>query len=158
MNDRAFMSEASLRSMALGMWITITFTIPTVLSVPASLAGTPPVPWECSNYSEDAQTRCMKAYIERQQEQIGKLEAQLQAQQNTVGQLKGQLDQQSVAAADLQRQLSHRPAITVIPTPIYPSVGLGFYLGQPWVYGPPYYWYGRPFWGPRFYRYSRRHW
>ena len=66
---------------------------------------------------------------------------------------------QSAATADLQQQLSQRPT-TVVPTPYaytyaYPPVGLGLYLGRPWIYGPPYYYH--PYWGPRFYgRWGRR--
>ncbi|HEY6084529.1 MAG TPA: hypothetical protein VIU63_03995 [Nitrospira sp.] len=122
-------------------------------------AGTQ-VPWECSNYSEEAQTRCLNAFIEHQREQIDRLEGQLQAQKETVGQLKGQIDRQAAATADLQQQYSQRPATTFVPTPyaytyVYPPVGIGLYLGRPWIYGPPYYYH--PYWGPRFYgRWGRR--
>jgi len=50
-------------------------------------AAAPNVPWECSNYTDEAQTRCLNAFIERQQEQIGPLEGRLQAQQEVVGEL-----------------------------------------------------------------------
>lgn len=118
------------------------------------------VPWECSNYSEEAQTRCLHAFIEHQREQIGQLQSQLQAQQDTVGQLRGQVDRQAAATAQLQQQLTQPPVTTaVVPPPYvypyayaYPPVGFGLYLGRPWIYGPGYYgYYGRPFWGPRFY-------
>jgi hypothetical protein len=126
----------------------------------AAHAGSAQVPWECSNYSEEAQTRCLNAFIEHQREQIGKLEGQLQAQHETVNQLKGQVDRQAAASADLQQQLSQRPSTAVVPAPYvysyaYPPVGLGLYLGRPWIYGPPYYYH--PFYGPRFYgRWGRR--
>lgn len=131
-----------------------------LLLAPAAQAAGPQVPWECSNYGEEAQTRCLNAFIEHQREQIGKLEGQLQAQRETVDQLKSQLDRQASTTADLQQQLSQRPATTVAPTPYaysyaYPPVGLGLYLGRPWIYGPPY--YNHPYWGPRFYgRWGRR--
>jgi len=33
---------------------------------------------------------------------------------------------------------------------VYPPVGLGLYLGRPWIYGQPYYY--RPYiYGPRYY-------
>jgi hypothetical protein len=123
-------------------------------------AAAPQVPWECSNYEGDAQTRCLNTFIESQREKIGQLEGQLQAQQGTVGQLKDQVDRQAAATADLQRQLSDRPATSIVPAPyLYPyaysyppGIGIGLYLGRPWIYGPPYYY--RPFWGPRYYR----HW
>jgi hypothetical protein len=119
------------------------------------------VPWECSNYTDEAQTRCLSAFIERQQEQIGKLESQLQNQQDMVGQLKGQVERQSAATAQLQQQLAQPPVTTtIVPPPYmypyafaYPPVGIGLYLGRPWI-GPGYYgYYGRP-WGPRFYYYG----
>ena len=77
------------------------------------------VPWECSNYTDEAQTRCLSAFIERQQEQIGKLESQLQNQQDMVGQLKGQVERQSAATAQLQQQLAQPPVTTTIVPPPY---------------------------------------
>ena len=131
-------------------------------------AASEQVPWECSNYSEEAQTRCLNAFIEQQREQIGKLQGQLQAQQDMVGQLRGQVDRQAAATAQLQQQLTQPPVTTaVVPAPYaypyvygYPPVGIGLYFGRPWIYGPGFYgYYGRPFWGPRFYYgYRGRHW
>ena len=124
-------------------------------------ASAPQVPWECSNYSEEAQARCMNAFIEQQREQIEKLESQLRDQRETVGQLKNQLDRQAATTAELQQQLSQRPATSMTPLPYvytyaYPPVGLGLYLGRPWVYGPPY--FHHPYWGPRFYGRWGRPW
>lgn len=127
-----------------------------LLIAPAAQAASTQVPWECSSYEGDAQTRCLNAFIELQREKIGQLEGQLQTQQGTVNQLKDQVDRQSEATADLQRQLSDRYSTPVTPAPyaysyIYPpAIGLGFYLGRPWIYGPPYYFH--PYWGPRYYR------
>lgn len=125
------------------------------------------VPWECSTYADEAQTRCLNAFIERQQEQIGQLEGKLQAQQEQTAQLKGQADRQNAATAQLQHQLSQPPVATpVVPPPYiypytyaYPPVGFGVYLGRPWI-GPGFYgYYGRPYWGPHFYyRHYGRHW
>ena len=124
-------------------------------------------PWECSNYTGDAHTRCLQAFIEIQREKISKLEAEVQLQQSTVGQLKDQADRQNAMTADLQRQMAQQsPApstYTYVSPGIapgllygYPSVGFGLYLGRPWMYGSPF--YGRPYaWGPRYYRpYSGR--
>jgi hypothetical protein len=122
--------------------------------------------WECSNYTEEAQARCLKAFIERQQEQIVQLEGRLQAQQDLVGQLKGQVDRQSAATAQLQQQLMQPPVTTAVVPPLsiypfafaYPPAGIGLYFGRPWI-GPGYYgYYGRPYWGPRFFHkhYGRR--
>lgn len=130
-------------------------------------ATSAPVPWECSNYTDEAQTRCLNAFIEHQQEQIGQLEGRLHAQQEMVGQLKSQVDRQNAATAQLQQQLSQPPVTSaIVPPPYvypyayaYPPVGIGLYLGRPWI-GPGFYgYYGRPYWGPRFfYRRYGRHW
>jgi hypothetical protein len=137
------------------MYSTVLMTIP-------AFASNAQVPWECSNYSAEAQARCFNGFIERQQERINKLEGQLQAQQSVVGQLKGQVDRQAAATVGLQQQLSQRQATAVIPTPytysyIYPPVGLGIYLGRPWNYSLPYYGYSRSFWGLRHYHRHRGH-
>ena len=94
-------------------WLCVPFMMfsATLFPLPA-LANSQQVPWECSNYSGEAQTRCLNGFIEQQREQINKLEGQLQAQQETVGQLKGQVDQQAAATAALQRQLSQRRQIS----------------------------------------------
>lgn len=115
-------------------------------------------PWECSNYTGDAHTRCLQAFIEIQREKISKLEAEVHLQQGTVGQLKDQADRQSAVTADLQRQMSEQSSSVstygyVAPGLLYgyPSVGFGLYLGRPWLYGSTF--YGRPYaWGPRYYR------
>jgi hypothetical protein len=118
------------------------------------------VPWECSTYEGEAQTRCLNMFIELQREEIGKLKGQLQAQQGTVEQLKQQSDRQAAATADMQRQIAAPPAI--IPATPYsaytyvypPAIGLGLYLGRPGFYGYPYYYGPHIYWGPRHYR----HW
>lgn len=127
-------------------------------------------PWECSSYADEAQTRCLNAFIERQQEQIAKLEGRVQAQQDLVGQLRGQVDRQTAATAQLQQQLSQPPVSSAVvpPTyvypysyayPAYPPVGIGLYLGRPWGVPGFYGYYGSPYWGPRFfYRHYGRHW
>ena len=46
------------------------------------LAQEPGVPWECSNYSGDAPTRCMNGLLEEQRKRIGHLEGQVQSQQS----------------------------------------------------------------------------
>jgi hypothetical protein len=119
-----------------------------------------PVPWECSTYEGEAQTRCLNTFIELQREEIGKLKGQLQAQQGTLEQLKQQSDRQAAATADMQRQLAAPPAIVPsVPYSAYtyvypPTVGLGLYLGRPGFYGYPYYYSPHIYWGPRHYR----HW
>lgn len=117
-------------------------------------------PWECSSYTGEAHTRCLEAFIESQRDQIAALQGKLQAQQETVDHLKDQADHQASASADLQRQLAQPPALVQVAPPLYtypfygyPPVGLGLYLGRPWIYGPPYlyrpYIYGPRYYGPR---------
>ncbi|MDH4152653.1 MAG: hypothetical protein OEV01_02580 [Nitrospira sp.] len=116
------------------------------------------IPWECSNYTGDAQTRCVNAFIEAQQKKIAELEGKLQAQQTTVGQLKEQLDRQSATTTTLQRQLAERPTTSIVPFSYgYPysyvlppalglGLGLGLHFGNAALYASPYY---RPYWGHR---------
>lgn len=123
------------------------------------------VPWECSTYTGDAQTRCMQALIEAQREKIGKLEGQVQSEQSQMGTLQRQLDQQSRATVDLQRQLDRPPTVVPVPTPyayaypyaypypypypyLYPpGIRFGLYFGGgPYFYGPGW---GYRHWGHR---------
>src|SRR5213594_59367 len=108
-----------------------------LLSAFPALATDVQVPWECSRYSGEAQTRCVQTFIELQREKIAKLEGELQAQQATVNQLKEQADRQAAASADMQRQLA-APPVAVTPGPYaypypyaywYPPVGFSLYLG-----------------------------
>jgi hypothetical protein len=131
----------------------------------SSTAETLQVPWECSNYKEDAQIRCVNALIESQQKKIAELEGKLQAQEGTVSQLKSQLDRQSTTTAELQRQLIERPTTSVIPVPYsygYPfglGLGFGLHFGSSGLYASPYYGpYYRPFWGNRHYGYWGYRW
>ena len=107
--------------------------------------------WECSSYTGDAHTRCLEGFAESQRDQIAALQGKLQAQQETVKLLKDQLDRQASASAELQRQLAQPPAVvqSVPSLYTYPPVGLGLYLGSPWIYGSPLY---RPYgFGPHYY-------
>lgn len=133
-----------------------------LIGIPA-FASNESIPWECSNYSPEAQTRCLNGLIEQQRAEISKLRDQLQAHQDTVGQMKSEIEKQAAATAAMQQQLAQRPPTTVIQPPFtysyaYPPIGFGIYLGRPWVYGRPYYGYGRYFWGPRFYGPHGRRW
>jgi len=118
------------------------------------------VPWECSSYTGEAQTRCLNTFVELQREEIAKLKGKIQAQEGAVEQLKQQADRQAAAAADAQRQLSAAPAVVPATPYVYsyiypPSVGLGLYLGHPCIYGSPYYY--RPYWGTRLHGSWRHH-
>jgi uncharacterized coiled-coil protein SlyX len=121
-----------------------------VLAVLPAYASESQTPWECSSYIGDAQTRCVEAFAESQRDQIATLQEKVQAQQETVNHLQDQLDRQASTNANLQRQLAQPPAIVqaIPPFYAYPSVGLGLYLGRPWIYGPSY--FHRPYvFGPR---------
>lgn len=125
-----------------------------------SMADTPlHIPWECSHYTGDAQTRCVNAFLETQQKKITELEGKLQAQEGAVNQLKNQLDRQSTTTTDLQRRLAERPTTSMIPIPYsygYPlGLGFGLQFGGSEMYASPYY---RPFWGPRRYGYWDYRW
>ena len=156
MNDHnSHRREASRKT---GLWAQFLFG---AIGIGLVLAGLPAhasesqAPWECSSYTGDARTRCLEAFAESQRDQIATLHGKLQAQQETVNHLKDQLDRQTSTSADLQRQLAQPPAIvhTVPPLYTYPPVGFGFYLGQPWIYGPPFFYrpyiYGSYYFGPR---------
>ena len=156
----AILSKRSANRQPFRSWFIALLYIPALL-IPISHANAndQPVPWECSNYSGDAQTRCLNTFIDLQREEIGRLKGQLQAQQGTVEQLKQQSDRQAAAVADLQRQQAAPP--TIVPAPAYtytyiypPAIGLGLSFGRPWVYGPPYYYRPHIYWGPHYYR----HW
>jgi hypothetical protein len=122
----------------------------TGLPVQASESQTP---WECSSYTGDAHTRCLEAFVESQRDQIAALQGRMQAQQETVNHLKDQIDRQASTNTDLQRQLAQPPAVVQVGPPLYayPPVGLGLYLGRPWIYGPPFFYrpYVYGYYGPR---------
>ena len=110
-----------------------------------SRADTPSVPWECSTYNGEAQTRCLNTLIELQREKIGQLEGQLRAQEGTVNRLKDQVDRQAAVTHDLQQRLSDQPTVSLAPTfypfpfspQLYsPGLGFGIHFGSPWGYGP----------------------
>jgi len=156
MNDHnSHRREASRKT---GLWAQFLFG---AIGIGLVLAGLPAhasesqAPWECSSYTGDARTRCLEAFAESQRDQIATLHGKLQAEQETVNHLKDQLDRQTSTSADLQRQLAQPPAIvqTVPPLYTYPPVGFGFYLGRPWIYGPPFFYgpyiYGSHYFGPR---------
>ena len=159
MSERYFRRQNSSRKIA-WLWPQL---LSGVIGIGILLAGLPAqasesqTPWECSNYTGDAHTRCLAAFVESQRDQIAALQARVQAQQDTVNQLKAQKDHQAAGAA-VQQQLDQPPAVVQVAPPlyVYPPVGLGLYLGRPWIYGQPYYY--RPYiFGPRYYEPHRGH-
>ena len=140
----------------LGLYVFTTIVAPSMFSASA-LAEDSTIPWECSNYSGEAQTRCINALIEDQRNRIGKLEGELQSQQSQIQNLQEQANQQSRAAAPPAQSLAPAPVPYAYVSPPYgypfgypyayaypPGIGLGFYFGRPYSYGPRY-------WGPRYY-------
>lgn len=115
-------------------------------------AGETLIPWECSSYTGNAQTRCVDGFAESQRNHIATLQGALQAQQEIVTILKGQLDRQTSSSATLQRQLAQPPAIghAIPPLFTYSLLGLGLYLGSSWIYKPPFV-YRTYIYGPRHY-------
>jgi uncharacterized coiled-coil protein SlyX len=160
MNDHNVRNLESPRKIA-GLWPQF---IIGAIGVGVALAGLPAqasesqTPWECSSYTGAAHTRCLEAFVESQRDQIATLQGKMQAQQETVNHMKDQIDRQASASADLQRQVAQPPAVVQVIPPLYayPPVGLGLYLGRPWVYGPPYYFYRPYVYGPRYYGYPHR--
>ena len=158
MKRKAFRVRSSRALVLAGSMVCVLFPCPTI-------AETLQIPWECSNYTGGAQTRCVNALMEAQQKKIAELEGKLQAQEGAVSQLKSQLDRQSTATADLQRQLVERPATSIVPIPYsspysygYPlglGLGLGLHFGNSWMYASPLY---RPLWGPRHYEHWGYRW
>lgn len=122
-------------------------------SAPRAFAADPAVPWECSTYSGEAQTRCINVLLEDQRNRIGQLEGQLQSQQAQLNALQDQLTQQSQAVTPPATSPPPPPAPYAYIYPPYgypygyasrPGIGLGFSFGGPYHYGPRY-------WGRRFY-------
>jgi len=129
----------------------------------AEASDGPDVPWECSNYSGDAQSRCIHGMLEEQRNRIGHLEGQLQTQQS---QLRALQDQ-----AARPPQVTVPPAAAPPPPLPYaygygspygypygygyypPGIGLGFSFGSPYGYGG----YGHRFWGPGYGHWGHGH-
>ena len=160
MNDHNLRHLESSRKTA-GLWSQFFIG---VIGVGMVLAGLPAqasdsqTPWECSSYTGATHTRCLEAFVESQRDQIATLQGKVQAQQETVNHMKDQIDRQASAGADLQRQVAQPPAVVQVLPPLYtyPPVGLGLYLGRPWIYGPPYYFYRPYVYGPRYYGYHHQ--
>lgn len=120
----------------------------------------PIVPWECTGFSGEAQSRCVRTFTELQQEKIAKLEKELEIQKGTVQHLQHQVAQQASATADLKRQFRRKqsrwyrsPFVNIYP-PLGFSLGFGrdrhfggsLFLGRPYFYGPRFYGYGHRRW------------
>jgi len=127
------------------------------VSDPYAFAQETDVPWECSEYSAEAQDRCMKTLLELQQEKIAKLEEQLKVQEGTVNELKEKMElQEAVARRDAQasKQDPRYPPPPYVPAyaPPYaspygyaPLPPIGIYLQPSWRI-PRYYGYGPGYW------------
>ena len=156
-----FLQRFPSKTFRLTPWILCLFVSGVGLGLSMSdsraLAETSNVPWECSGYSGDAQTRCITTLMELQQEKIDKLAEQLKAQEGTVSQLKEKLDRQDALALSLgqaskQDSRYSPPYFSGYAYPYGSSYGyaqvppMGIYLQPPWRY-PRYYGYGPGYWG-----------
>ena len=142
-------------------WISSVFAcglgVGVFMSDPYAIAQATDVPWECSEYSPEAQARCMKTLLELQQEKIANLEAQLKAQEGMVNELKEKMDrQQALARHETQayKQDPRYPPPPYVPAYAPPYFGpygyapvppIGIYLQPPWRV-PRYYGYGPGYW------------
>lgn len=114
------------------------------------------VPWECTGFKGEAQSRCVRIYADLQQEKIEKLERDLEIQRQTVHQLQRQVTQQASVTAGLERKLNKKrfrwyggPSFQFYPS-LGLSLGLGrhrhfggsLFLGRPYYYGPRFFGYG----------------
>jgi len=137
-----------------------------LLSAFPSRAETPSIPWECSTYKGEAQTRCLNTMIELQRIKIGELEGRLRTQEGTVSRLKDQINLQTAKTANLQQRLSNQQIVNTFPTfsPVAPylqfyppGLGFGIRFGSSWMYGPfPSHaplWWNPPYYRPWQYRY-----
>jgi hypothetical protein len=128
------------------------------ISDPNAIAQETDVPWECSEYSPEAQARCMKTLLELQQETIAKLEEQLKVQEGTVNELKEKMErQEAVSRREAQASKQdpryppppYMPAYAppyVLPYGYAPLPPIGIYLQPPWRV-PRFYGYGPAYWG-----------
>jgi hypothetical protein len=126
----------------IGLWV--------LMSGSDVIAQAPNVPWECSEYTGEAQSRCMHVLLELQQNHITKLEAQLNAQERTVQDLKKKVDrQESFASRDAR---VYKPAPRYSRSPYVPPYAyaplrpFGIYLQPPWT-ASQYYGFGSGYWG-----------
>ena len=101
-------------------------------------------PWECSQYEGEAQTRCLNAFVEVSAKRLSSSKANCKRNRDGQPSSRTRSTGKPPRRPDLQRQFSDRPPVTTI-TPIPygypyaysywypPSLGLGLYLGRPWV-------------------------
>jgi len=123
-------------------------------------ATEPAAPWECSTFVGEAQDRCIRTFVELQQEKIVKLEKDLEVQQQAVLQLQQQVSQPASATGDLERQLTHKPSLWYGPPSVhvYPPLGLSLRFGQNRFWGGSLF-YGRPpYFSPQWYGHGHRRW
>ncbi|MCA9476166.1 MAG: hypothetical protein KC563_10245 [Nitrospira sp.] len=121
-----------------------------LISGSLALAQESDIPWECSEYSGEAQTRCMRTLLELQQDKITKLEEQLKAQEGTVSELKEKVDRQEARA---YQQDPRWP-----PPPYSPAYSSPYGYSYRYVSPPPVGIYIQPPWRvPRYYGYGPRY-
>lgn len=156
-----FMKQFPSKTFRLNPWIICLLSCGVGLGLSMSdahvFAEVSTVPWECSEYSGDAQTRCISTLKELQQKKIGQLAEQLEAQEGLVKQLKEKLDRQEASAlsqvqTSKQNSRDRSPYVSPYAYSYGSSYGyaqfppIGIYLQPPWGY-PRNYGYGPGYWG-----------
>ncbi len=116
------------------------------------------VPWECTGFTGEAQSRCTRTFTELQQEKIAKLELELEFQKQKNQQFQQQLAQQASSTAKLERKLTRKrsrwynsPSLY-----IYPPIGLNFHYGRDRFFGGSLFYGKSRHYGPRFFGQGHR--
>ncbi len=118
------------------------------------------VPWECTGFTGEAQSRCTRTFTELRHEKIAKLEKELEFQKQETRQYQQQLAQQASTTAKLQRKLTRKRSrwYSSPSLHLFPPLGLGLYFGRDRFFGGSLF-YGNPrYYGSRFYRHGYRRW
>jgi uncharacterized coiled-coil protein SlyX len=118
------------------------------------------VPWECTGFAGEAQDRCIRTFVELQQEKIAKLEKDLEIQEQTVQQLQQQVAQQASATAELEQKLTRKRSrwYNSPSVQIYPPFGLSLRFGRDRFFGGSLFYGNSRYYSPRFYGHGHRRW
>jgi len=127
-------------------------------ALPADATG-PIIPWECTGFAGEAQSRCVRTFADLQQEKIATLERDLEVQQRTVQQLQNQVARQASATVDLERKLTRKRSRWYSSpfVQIYPPLGLTLRFGRDTFFGGSLFYGSSHYYGPRLYGHGHRH-
>ena len=128
-------------------------------TLPADATG-PIIPWECTGFAGEAQSRCVRTLDDLQKEKIATLERDLEVQQRTVQQLQQQVARQTSATADLERKFERKRSRWYSSpfVQIYPPIGLTLRFGRGKHFGGSLFYGSSHYYGPRFYGHGHRLW